>query len=239
MRKALLMAAMAGLVWGGGMAGAQQSPRDQLRAERAAQLEQAAQMERALQVQEAEQNRQRSMAPEPTRFSLDFAGGTVGEYVESIRAAHPEANIVVPPDAALFPMPPIQLRDVTTEAAIGVVYQESGDAMRGMSWLRIRSIKNLGSTEAVFQLQAGHQEGNSNKTIVQSLAGVLSQQRTKPLKIEDVLSAIEAATNMTSPPPKIRYHEETMLLLFHGTAEQVDALNRTIEALIETAEASE
>jgi hypothetical protein len=161
----------------------------------------------------------------------------VGEYVEAVRKANPGANVVVPDDAGKFPMPAVDLIGVTTKAAVGAVNQEWGDPKSGMSSLRVRTIENEGSAESVFVLDADHVASHPNETIVLSLAEILHSKRARPIKVEDALSAIEAATNMTEPPPKIRYHAETMLLLFHGTNQQVGTLHRTIDALGVTADA--
>lgn len=169
------------------------------------------------------------------RLDLDFPGGTVGQYVDAVRAAQPAANIVVSPDAAEFPMPPVQLKGVSVEAAMGAIKQEVGDSQSGKSWVGAEPIPTRGSAEQVFRVMAGSQPGQSNQTVVISLAETLRANGPRALKIEDILSAIEAATNMTSPPPKIRFHAETSLLLFHGTADQVSTLERTVDALRRTA----
>lgn len=174
-----------------------------------------------------------------SHVDLAFPGGTVGEYVEAVRSAQPSANIIISPEAAAFPMPPVQLRSVSIEAAMGAIRQEIGDAQSGRSWVVAEIVETRGRGEPVFRVTANSEPGQSNETIVISLAELLKSNLPRPLKIEDILSAVEAATNMTSPPPKIRFHSETSLLLFHGTADQVRTLQRTVDALRNTATAAE
>lgn len=174
----------------------------------------------------------------PLRFDLDFPGGKVADYVKAVRAAHPEANVLVTPEAALFEMAPVRLHDVTTEAALHLISRTFGNPRYGVSVIGVRAIEITGSTEPVFRIDADSSAGIANQSVVISLAPLLDAAGAAGLTIDDILSAVEAATNMTTPPPTIRYHEPTSLLLFYGTVEQAETLQRTIDALGRTAGAT-
>ena len=223
-----------------GHAHAQEAPPQRPQVRQEALLEAANQraLHAALRAAEAAENAAAPQGPPPERFDLEFAGGSVSDYAAAIRAAHPDANIVVAPEIANIELQPVSLNQVTTAAAISLVEREIGTVESGLTWLRVQDIKNLGAPEPVFSVTGRFQAAQAEYTTVISLAEVISRTAPAGIRVEDILSAIEAATNMTAPPPKIRFHAETKLLLLHGSKNQVEALHSTITALLETADAT-
>ncbi len=180
----------------------------------------------------------------PARFDLEFPGGPLTAYVAAVREKNPTANIILMGDVGIAAVPAITLRSVSTQAAIellGLGQGESGDRVYA---IMPRSVDNPGG-EPVFVIEV-HSESRvpkfptTSETTVTSLAKLLRPVGDKALRVEDVLSAIEAAAAMAgSEPPTIRYHAETQLLLFRGSKAQADALFQTLNALERTAAALE
>lgn len=239
-RQTRLAAAFLMSLGAAGLAHSQEMTPEKSQARREA-LQQAAEARAThalIQAAEAAERTPAPQGPPPERFDLEFAGGTVADYAAAIRAAHPDANIVVAPEIADIELQPVSLKQVTTAAAISLVQREIGTVESGLTWLQVQDIKNLGAPEPVFSVTGRFQAAQSAHTAVISLADVISRTAPAGIRVEDILSAIEAATAMTAPPPKIRFHAETKLLLLHGSKNQVEALHSTITALLETADAT-
>jgi len=196
-------------------------------------------LQAAIQAAEAAERNPAPQGPPPTRFDLEFPGGTIAQYVAAIRAANPTANIATSPEVVDIRMEPVSLKQVTTAAAIELVSRDIGAVETGLRSVRVSDIKNMGAPEPVFNVVTrSHPAQITSRTAVISLADVISRTAPVGIKVEDILSAIEAATSLTSPPANIRFHAETKLLLLHGSEDQLTALHATIEALHETATAA-
>lgn len=212
-------------------------------------LEQAAQA-RATQaaIQAAEQAELlASLGPPPNRFDLEFPGGTLAEYVAAIRGRNPAANIVLTGEFTVAAAPQVSLKSVTTEAAIGLLTSGAQDAPGMTYWVHSRKVDNAGSPEPVLVIEvrtvnrdARRPPQAPSESAVVSLAHLLRSGGGKPLRVEDVLSAVEAASSMIgTDPPTIRFHAETKLLIFRGSKEQVSMLRETLAALERSAAALE
>ena len=102
---------------------------------------------------------------QPSVLSLSFSGGTVGEYVEALRAQSAVgANISLGPAVAEMPMPPIQLRDVVLSVAVRAV--ETVTDSQGAPMMLTRSIVGEGG-EPLFVISARADGASGGGSIVQ------------------------------------------------------------------------
>jgi hypothetical protein len=197
---------------------------------------------------------QQPPAGEPT-LSIDFPGGTVGQYVEALRHGSSQpVNIVLPPRAAKVPMPPVSLKAVTLVDAINAVIAIAdipADEDWGVRPLATLSgiISNGPSGEsvpgyAIMVQQRGTRVmpggpqfagggGAASRTEVYAVRDLLDSG----MKPEAVLTAIDTALRMDqrTEPPDVKFHEESGLLILRATSDQLEAARQVVTRLVESA----
>ncbi|UCD74290.1 MAG: hypothetical protein JSV91_10915 [Phycisphaerales bacterium] len=167
---------------------------------------------------------------------LKFAGGTVGEYVETLREAAAGVNIVVMPEVEDVRLGPVELKQADLFASVMLLDdQEEQTAAR---IIRLKVELNPSSTEQgqdIFVIRgnvrdmARDQPATSMVTTVSDLLGPGT-----PITAEDLLSAVEAAMELTKgilPAADIRFHKETGLIIARGHPEQMNTIERVIDQL--------
>jgi len=70
---------------------------------------------------------QESRQSNPDRFDLQFDGGTLEEFVLLLRQQDPAFNIIIQDNAMSFPLPPMQLKDVSIKSCIWMIDREHVD----------------------------------------------------------------------------------------------------------------
>lgn len=171
--------------------------------------------------------------PKPAAtFNLDFPGGTVADYAAAVRAACPGANIVMLSGAEKASVPAMTFRDVTVEAAMRAIEADRANPDGSRSALLVRGIEIGGSPEGVYkiELESLGQAKSEAVVCVWSLAPMLAAG----VKIEDALSAVEAALGVDERPTKIKYHEATNLLIVRATEQQHKLINAVIHEVEHT-----
>ena len=168
-----------------------------------------------------------------SRFDVDFPGGTLEEYVASIRKARTDgaANIVVMPNAKNLAIPPIKLVGVTVGAAISILegpYQlESGR----FAEVDVRSYEIEDSEDRVIKIMA-HFERPSIRSAVWSVEEALAHGQSA----DELLGAVEAVVALFHQKADISFHPPTRLLIARGTDEQLDLVREALSELINGAE---
>jgi hypothetical protein len=66
---------------------------------------------------------------EATTLSVEFPGGTIKDYIEVLAKAAPDLNVVIRPETADIPMPPVSLKGVAHSTALQLIpaLAERGD----------------------------------------------------------------------------------------------------------------
>jgi len=166
----------------------------------------------------------------PHVFDLDFPGGSLDAFLDAVRSAHPEANIVAPPEASDFPIPPMKLRNITLQAAMQLIEgsaelpsgHEAHIGVEGFpvfdSWDPAIRVDHSGSRQSRW----GEQQSS-----VWSLAEHLTGGRAS----EDVLGAVQVALATFPVESTIRFHEPTSLLIVRGTEAQLELVDKTLAQL--------
>jgi hypothetical protein len=201
--------------------------------------------------------------PQPPRpdvgpvLTIDFPGGTVGQYIEALRHASSQpVNIVVPPRASKANMAPVSLKTVSLIDALGAVlavadipadedwgvrplWQISsmgvspatagGDSVPGFAILVQTRSRSVITPAGPQFMGAPH----NPRTTVYSIRALLDSG----MKPEAVITAIGAVLSMDkqAEAPEIKFHEESGLLILRATPEQTDSAEQVIARLQETA----
>jgi hypothetical protein len=177
---------------------------------------------------------------ESKSIAIDFAGGTLGEYLALVAKTSKVGNIIIGDDRMnALRMPPIRVRKITgtaavllleslrfnfdgTSAAIGVQHVPGDPEAQGIeaeSVLVLDLLMNEQPTKSVtvrteiFDLQDAKQDDS----------------QPLPAIIDAVRAAVEL--NGASEHFKLSLHEGTGLLFARGSDEELDVAIRTVEAL--------
>jgi hypothetical protein len=180
--------------------------------------------------------------------TLAFPGGTLGEFVGQIRAAEPVANIVLAPGAAAARLPAIDLRgaglDQALESACAVAQSDVLIRVKDFRG-RGQAVYTITATEPTIAVASGRPgpSGPSGPvttmpagarretTEVHSLNRLLDPKDGTGFTATTVLSAIEAAVGVDGQLAALRFHKESGLLIFRGTAEQVSTVRDVLGSL--------
>lgn len=169
--------------------------------------------------------------PKPApKFNLSFKGGTAAEYLETVRRAHPPANIAAMPGVERFEIPPVEFQWATVEAAVRMLedLQRTSDA--GREELRVRMLPVEGSAEPLVQVLVERRRGEET-SMVWSVAETLS----RGVDPADMLTAIETALRQFESPATVRFHKETDLVIVRGTSDQLSAIDMVLGRLEQSA----
>lgn len=203
------------------------------------------------------ETRSRTIAAEVRLLDIDFAGGTLAEFAGALRAAagpHP-VNVILTPEAQALLVPPMNLRRVTAEAALGTVASLCGAA--------VEQFHSPG--ESIFTLDArqltgrfgrppdGPPETDADRRRREAIArrDEISAAQSAPqpahlrvysvrdfvdgagITYETVLDALRTALSVGGgePEAEVLHHEASGVLIVRGTQTQQGLAEQMLEAI--------
>jgi len=188
----------------------------------------------------------RSNARQPTGespssvFNLAFGGGSVEQYVHTLRLALTKndiaANIIVKPDAAEITVPALELRDVTVDGALYILDGHQMLSAHGPARLVLEKFGAGGAPIYVIDVRhAGTPAPRESMVHVWNVNHLLGAE----IKAEDLLTAIEAALALMPDegvaPPAIKFHQATGLVMLRGNGAQVGTVDQVVVQLGDSA----
>ncbi len=169
-------------------------------------------------------------------FDLNFPGGTVGEYLDSVTQIT-TVNIVAPEEVRSLVMPAVRLRGVSAGASVELVKNMFIDsASTGAVQLGLVEGE---STAPIYVLSVVFRDGRRSDPAppsvneIFSVGDVLRPASDEPtdLQVKKIFEMIDSA--MTLAPaevaPELAFHDDTQMLVFRGSPEQ----RRLIESVLE------
>jgi chaperonin cofactor prefoldin len=181
----------------------------------------------AQQAKEAEKT-EKGARKEDTLPLLQYAGGTVGQYVQLIQGYF-KVNILLDDEVARAKMPAVELWGVEMHSALEVVPQL---AVIGIDE-RIR-LTVLDGPSPVFVFKVDRRPEDPPTLEVFSLQGLLAGRGEAKLKQETILTAIEKAlAEFPGRQASVKFHPESAILFVKGSAEQNRIVKQVIEKLEE------
>lgn len=160
-------------------------------------------------------------------FDVDFDGGTLADYVELLRELNPEVSIVTAGPLEHVDLPAIRVRD-------SIFY----DVLQLAELLAepTDSISMEAVSADILVIRAADHEHHEHDELVTrfwSLEQVLVEHG---LPLEDVLAAVETMLELfDGGDTRVRYHDETSVLLARGPVEEIQAIEEIVERLERTA----
>jgi hypothetical protein len=196
---------------------------------------------------------------ETPTLSVDFAGGSIQEYIKVLSRASPDLNVVIRPETMEIPMPPVSLKGVAHNTALQLIPALADSP----SEITVTPVGTPGEGSEVFVIGTQPPRWPANATTVGSpvVAGAGGPARmmhptlqTAPgrppklvrvfslkllttgpdsLKPETVLTAIDTALGLqeAGEPASLKLHSESGLLVVHGNPTQIDAVEQVLSAM--------
>lgn len=183
--------------------------------------------------------------------NVEFAGGTVAQYVAALKeACKPQpVNVVLSEGAATDKLAPISLRQASLAAAMQAIPAASSSGVN--SWQIVQLPDTLPGNNSpraetsdsapVFQVyrapskkDAGQQRVIMEVYSVQKIVGRETDPAVAERKIAAVLTAAETALRMDerrATPPELKFHKESGLLIVRGEPDDVMAVKDVIERM--------
>lgn len=189
-------------------------------------------------VQTVAQDASSETASNENSLNLLFNGGTAAEYVEAVRQASPQANIVVFADLSKVSMPPLRVKSVNTETALSLLErlpQQQGPAVVKIELHRDGPLNSRQSETPlpVYSIMARIAEPKGSEAR-DSLVLEVGEALNDRVKAADLLTSIETSLAMLDgefPPAQLKFHEATALLIARGHPEQMDCIMRVVQQL--------
>jgi len=166
------------------------------------------------------------------RVNLRFEGGTVLDFIGTLRDAAPDANILCDEQAARVPMAAVDLKNTTLYAALNLLDEMRFMEGENITMLATRMIPSGdGGTQPIFHIRAESRLAGAEPALskVWTVAALIEGG----VKAEDLLTAIEQAVALQPlpEPAQIRFHAETGLLLVRANPSHVVVIDEVISQL--------
>ncbi len=158
--------------------------------------------------------------------NLDFPGGTVAEYVAAVETEFGPFNKVLTPEAAAVRVQPLKFTGVRFGDVILILRAVSDPQASGYVHVfkeQGTDIWRIGYTYTGNVVMASV----PSELRVWTLRGLIESGT----RVEDILSAVEAAVGLIGGSPKIRYHKDTGILIILGSPAELDAANQVLKAI--------
>jgi hypothetical protein len=167
--------------------------------------------------------------------SLQFAGGSLSDYVKALKEATPNFNIVLAvSEAKDIRLPAIKLDAVSFYPALRLL---QGEYRLDDGTIIKLLVNDMGgpregeTANPVYKIWSERQEARKPSPQVQvwNIGELIGPDR----KAEDVLTAVETAVGLlpNQDKAKIRYHAETTLVVACGEQDQLIAIERVVDGI--------
>jgi hypothetical protein len=174
--------------------------------------------------------------PSEKVVSVAFGGGTLAEYVATLRGEVGTVNIVLSNDeVGSIRLPAINLESVTLDSAVGLLESEVWPGDKHL-WVHVEKLGASTGPKAnpVYRISTHRQGGASVPEVrVWSVAGLMTQG----VAAEEVLTAVESSVELLAgevPAAEVRFHDATGLVIARGHDEQLAAIDRVVDGLRRT-----
>jgi hypothetical protein len=155
------------------------------------------------------------------RIAIDFKGGTVADYLESIQEVIGVRNVMLTEGLDSIQMAPVRLSAVRYHDAVVLVRHTPVLAGRVI-------VETEGDTFVVWA-ERDTRKSVRPDTLVMSLSEMLAAEL---YTADEVLGAVEAVLGVDDQAEvELRYHEATSLLIARGGRDALEAIARTIADL--------
>lgn len=186
-----------------------------------------------------------SSPSESKTFDVTFAGGTLEQYIESLRAASKDTpvNVMLSDDVRDVRIPKVNLRGVSVFTAISALEKVSRSTGGSLTVSDFRNegddvIYSIRSNNAGVQQYPGGAPGSRLVVSLSNLVPPDLEAAKRDERLSVVLSAIEAALRLgraeSDDVPTIALHKESGLLMLMGSVEDRQTVGFVLSELQES-----
>ena len=170
--------------------------------------------------------------------TVDFQGGTLSEYVQSLRNAYAEhnPNILIATDADDVRVPRVSLRGAPL---FGAVHALSEIAQPGPNArLSVETVGQGPDSQLVYAIRVERfkspiQASTARRIEVFTIREIVDPPAGEGMHIDEVIGVIKTAVALddTTEAPEVRYHPASALVIVRGTHEQIGVVNEVLDRL--------
>ncbi len=173
-----------------------------------------------------------AQSPTNALINVRFSGGTVTQYIEAIRKAAGDINVLVAPDAVKIDMPPVTLSNVSVAAALNLLDGKEQSTSNQIVRLKVDIMPRHSANEReTFQIRIDVRRdlGRIPGANVWSVSSLLDHD----ISSQALLSAVEMALDVIDSDTKldVRFHEDTGLLIAMGDLGQMETIAGVLDQL--------
>ncbi len=178
-----------------------------------------------------------STAQSPTQkqnplIDVRFSGGTAMQFIEAIRKAAGDINVLVAPDAVKVKMPPVTLSNVSVAAALNLLDGKEQRTANQIVRVKVDMMPRHSPVEReTFQIRVDVRRDRERVpgAHVWSVSSLLDHD----ISSQALLSAVEMALDVIDSDTAldVRFHEETGLLIAMGDLGQMETIDGVLEQL--------
>ncbi len=167
-------------------------------------------------------------------IDVRFSGGTATQFIEAIRKAAGDINVLVAPDAVKVKMPPVTLSNVSVAAALNLLDGKEQRTPNQIVRVKVDMMPRHSSLEReTFQIRVDVRRDRERVpgAYVWSVSSLLDHD----ISSLALLSAVEMALDVIGSDTKldVRFHEDTGLLIAMGDFGQMETIDGVLEQLRE------
>ncbi len=174
-------------------------------------------------------------AQSPTENQLidvRFPGGTATKYIEAIRKAAGDINVLVAPEAVKIQMPPVSLTNVSVAAALNLL---DGKEQRTPNQIVRVSVEVMPRHSALERetFQVSVDVRRDRERVPGAYVWSVSSLLDHDISSQALLSAVEMALDVIDSDTTldVRFHEDTGLLIAMGDLGQMETIDGVLEQL--------
>ncbi len=176
------------------------------------------------------------------RFDLDFEGGSLDSFVRALREVG-DANVVLQPEAAGLPVPPMVLRGadvhnvlLTFESSFNSPRRGTEEPQLDLEWIKTSKDENSLYMIGLESARAESARKGPERVRYWSLGSVIERST---ITAADILGTIEVAQEFFDDEVAVGYHEPTRVLIVKGNERDLVAINELLDSITESSHSME
>ncbi len=172
-------------------------------------------------------------------IDVDFPGGTLRDYLQSLQKASGYRNVVVSQEELYaVPLPAIALSSVTPHAAVRVLESMPFTIGSTRGWVRLQQITQMrGEEQPVFVATLEKEStpgGAKRQPVITRVFDLSTLQKYEPEQLKALLEAIGVGIELVGQSNEFatKFHPGSGLFFVKGTPSDIDVVEQAIETKV-------
>lgn len=175
-------------------------------------------------------------------ISIKFPGGTIAEYVKAVQSQRKDnswpVNVILGPDTERIVVRPIELNFVSVDTAMDVLRFAAQCEPGELRIDHVSAHEDESPTFSILQKSSDAARGRQELEVLSiapltrpTVDGV--SRADLAIRSDIVLSAVELALPPGEETVRLKYHEESQLLILQGPPRATNAVHQVIKTMID------